>query len=165
MFSILVELILTSHEHLGRSHPHGSKNVPNLERRHSVALRVKFGPFKLNRYRFSKSSFMNPKSWMLRMWLEEDRFRFRLEFGFTPNGWIACRGGWIQVHCCLVSPVSIHSFATWVQFTVQCFDYRCNLRRQIFIFDKPERFFVMVMEFGIPQVFSIWPAFESSFSG
>ena len=74
MFSILEELISTSHEHVDQSRLHGSKSVPNHERKHLEALRIKFGPFKLNRDRFSKSSFMNPQSWMFRMWHEEGRF-------------------------------------------------------------------------------------------
>ena len=163
MFSILVELILTSHEHLGQSHPHGSKNVPNLEKMHPGVLGIKFSPFKLNRDRFGKSSFMNPQSWMFRVWQEKSRFR--LKVGFTPYSGISCRSDWIKVHHCLVCPVSIYLSSTWMQFIVHSFNNRCNLRGQIFIFDKTEGFFVMVMEFGTPQVLCIWPAFESSFRG
>ena len=58
MSSILLELRSASHEHVGQFCPRGSNIVPNLERRHLEALRVKFGPFKLHLNGFSESSFM-----------------------------------------------------------------------------------------------------------
>ena len=112
MFSIPVELISTSHGHVGQSRPHGSKNTPNHEGKHLEASRIKFSPFKLNNDRFGKSSFMNPQSWMFRVRQEEGGFR--LKVCFTSNSRVVCKDGWIMVHHRLVCPVSIHLSSTWM---------------------------------------------------
>ena len=162
-FSIQGELTPTSHEHQDQCRLPDSNIVPNHEKRHLEASRIKFSPFKLNRDRLSEFSFISPKTWMVGVWCEKNGFW--LKISLTPDCRITCQGHKVNVSSCLVCPIPIYSFATWMQYAFKFLHNGCDLRGHVRIFNKPKGFFMMVMYLRVPQILRVWTTFEFSFRG